>query len=283
MEHLQTRDSSSLKDFAELVGSADAADPTGEDVMVVVAHPDDETVGIGGHLPALGKSTIIHVTDGAPRNLRDAHAHGFSTWQDYAEARRSELAGAMGEASIAVDQLLNLGIPDQEAARNLVPLALQLAGLFRDSRPRFVCTHPFEGGHPDHDAIAFAVDAACRLIDKTGLVLPAIIEMAFYHAGPGGRVYQRFPHDAAPVLLEIPLESAAFERKRKMISHFVTQKSVLAPFSSPVERFRAAPAYNFLRLPNGGRLLYEELQLGLTGAEWLRLARTASEELGFTP
>jgi LmbE family N-acetylglucosaminyl deacetylase len=272
-----------LDDFADLLGSADAVNPTGEDVMVVVAHPDDETIGIGGHLSGLSKTTVIHVTDGAPRNMRDAWAYGFVTWEEYAEARRAELAAAMGEARIDVDQLLNLGIPDQEAALNLAPLALQLAGLFRDSRPRFVCTHPFEGGHPDHDAIAFAVDAACRLIERTGLVPPAIIEMAFYHAGPDGRVYQRFPHDAAAARLEIPLESAAFERKQKMISHFVTQKSVLAPFSSPVERFRAAPGYNFLRLPNGGRLLYEELQLGLTGAEWLRLASTASEELGFMP
>jgi LmbE family N-acetylglucosaminyl deacetylase len=272
-----------LDDFADLLGSADAVNPTGEDVMVVVAHPDDETIGIGGHLSGLSKTTVIHVTDGAPRNMRDARAYGFATWEEYAQARRGELAAAMSEARIDVDQLLNLGIPDQEVALNLAPLALQLAGLFRDSRPRFVCTHPFEGGHPDHDAIAFAVDAACRLIERTGLVPPAIIEMAFYHAGPGGRVYQRFAHDAAAVLLEIPLESAAFERKQKMISHFVTQKSVLAPFSSPVERFRAAPSYNFLHLPNGGRLLYEELQLGLIGPEWLRLARTASEELGFMP
>ncbi|MDW6023579.1 PIG-L family deacetylase [Mesorhizobium sp. BAC0120] len=251
--------------------------------MVVVAHPDDETVGIGGHLTALSQATIIHVTDGAPRNMRDAYAHGFATWQDYAEARRGELAAAMGEASIDVDQLLNVGMPDQEAAHNLVPLALQLAGLFRDSRPRFVCTHPFEGGHPDHDAIAFAVHAACWLTEGTGLVPPAVVEMAFYHASPAGRVYQRFLGDTAKTSLEIPLDGAALERKQKMLSHFVTQRSVLAPFDSPVERFRAAPHYNFLSLPNGGRLLYEELKLGLTGPEWLTLARAASEELGSMP
>jgi LmbE family N-acetylglucosaminyl deacetylase len=272
-----------LDDFADLLRSVDAAKPMGEDVMIVVAHPDDETIGIGGHLSGLSKTTIVHVTDGAPRNMRDASAHGFATREDYAEARRSELAAATREASIDVDQLLNLGIPDQGVAHKLAPLSLQMAGLFRDQRPRFVCTHPFEGGHPDHDGIAFAVDAACRLIERTGLVSPLVIEMAFYHAGPAGWVYQRFPDDIAEMPLEIPLDSAAFERKQKMLSRFATQSSVLASFRSPVERFRATPAYDFLRLPNGGRLLYEELQLGLTGAQWLRLATAASKELGLIP
>ena len=38
---------------------------------------------------------IAHITDGAPRSLHDARRYGFSTWQAYAEARRSELADAV--------------------------------------------------------------------------------------------------------------------------------------------------------------------------------------------
>ncbi|MBV9250682.1 MAG: hypothetical protein JO227_15715, partial [Acetobacteraceae bacterium] len=35
---------------------------------VVVAHPDDETVGAGASLRLFRDLTLVHVTDGAPRD-----------------------------------------------------------------------------------------------------------------------------------------------------------------------------------------------------------------------
>jgi N-acetylglucosamine malate deacetylase 2 len=265
--------------FAAVLASADAEAPAGADVLIVVAHPDDETIGIGGHLAELAKTTIVHVTDGAPRDLVDAHEHGFAVWQDYADARRQELTAAMAEAGIDDHQLSCLGFADKEAARNLSQLTLQLAGLIRDRQPRFVCTHPFEGGHPDHDATAFAVASACRLAERAGLQAPAIIEVAFYHLGLDGAVYQDFAPASSAACLERELDQTALDRKRRLLAHFVTQRRTLAAFISTVERFRIAPHYDFLAAANGGRLLYEQLRLGLTGAEWPALAREAAREL----
>jgi LmbE family N-acetylglucosaminyl deacetylase len=279
MNHPRIPDATSLTAFAGLLRSANPGHPAGDELIIVVAHPDDETIGIGGHLAALSHTTIIHVTDGAPRDLRDAKMAGFARSEDYAEARREELAAAMGIAGIGVDQLFCLGISDQEAARNLVPLTFQLAGFFRDRTPRFVATHPFEGGHPDHDATAFAVAAACRLLGRGGFARPIVVEMAYYHLGSDGPVYQDFAAGSSAACLEIELDRAALEKKQRMLACFVSQRRTLAPFTSSVERFRIAADCDFRLLPNGGRLLYERLLLGLTGEQWFNLARAAADEL----
>jgi N-acetylglucosamine malate deacetylase 2 len=41
-------------------------------VAVVVAHPDDETIGCGAILRRLPLVRLVHVTDGAPRDMIDA-------------------------------------------------------------------------------------------------------------------------------------------------------------------------------------------------------------------
>ncbi|HWK64995.1 MAG TPA: PIG-L family deacetylase [Rhizobiaceae bacterium] len=249
--------------------------------MIVVAHPDDETIGIGGHLGRLHPTHIVHVTDGAPRNGRDATKLGFYTRSAYAAARRAEVTAAIAEAGIEANALISFGIPDQEAARHMASIARRLQMLITKARPSFICTHAYEGGHPDHDAIALAVNAACLTLDCLGRPRPQIIEMAFYRASPTGAVFQDFSPDIPDTVLEIRLDDAAIALKQRMLEHFVTQKRLLASFSTQIERFRAAPAYDFSQPPNGGLLLYEQWQLGVTGGEWLRLAEAAARELGW--
>src|ERR687893_223357 len=97
-----------------------------ERIAIVVAHPDDETIGIGGQLSRLRGVTIVHVTDGAPRNDAAAQAHGFQTPEDYAAARREELRAALALADAADHALVNLGVADQEASLHLPDLARRL-------------------------------------------------------------------------------------------------------------------------------------------------------------
>src|SRR5947199_10702203 len=80
-------------------------------VAIVVAHPDDETIGIGAQLPRLPNGLVVVVTDGAPRDGADAQAHGFSGWQDYAAARENELEAALAEAGIGGRCITRLGVP----------------------------------------------------------------------------------------------------------------------------------------------------------------------------
>jgi LmbE family N-acetylglucosaminyl deacetylase len=264
---------SNLAGFAAILAGA-----SGGGLVVVSAHPDDETIGIGGHLPLLSGVAIVHITDGAPRSLHDARRYGFSTWEAYAEARRAELAEAVALAGVDRAQLLQLGIADQDAARQLPEITARLVAIFREHAPRLVLTHAFEGGHPDHDAAAFSVHAACRILALKGHAAPAIIEMPSYHLGPDGPVRQRFAAPEGTVLTKA-LSADQQALKQRMLACFRTQQQTLAPFTSAEELFRQAPRYDFRKLPNGGRLLYETFDSGLEGPAWKRLARNAEARL----
>ena len=224
-------------------------------------------------------TTILHLTDGAPCDLRDATARGFATPAEYAAARKRELDSAMSDAGVAREALLGWNIEDQKLAYYLVPLSRRLAVLLAQRGPRFVLTHPYEGGHPDHDATALIVWAACQILGRNGRPVPTVVEMAFYHAGDAGPVYQRFLDTSEAVEIEVRLDQTQFAAKLRLLGRHETQQQTLAAFTSHMELFRIAPAYDFGAMPNGGRLLYEAWGLGVTGAEWLRLVRAALTEL----
>jgi len=229
-------------------------------VAIVAAHPDDETIGAGASLGLFRNLVLIHVTDGAPRAGPDAVAAGFVDGRAYAAARRRELHAALDIAE-AFPVLMELGAADQGASLLMPALAEALAALWRRHGTQVAITHPYEGGHPDHDATAFATHA-------TGI---AVLEMASYHAGPDGIETGVFlPNGPAPLV--VTLDAAEQARKRAMLGCFMTQHATLAPFGCTHETFRPAPAYAFDRPPHDGILHYERHDWGMTGAEWRMLA-----------
>lgn len=252
------------------------------DVMVVVAHPDDETVGLGAHLPKLPKVRMVYVTDGAPRDLRDARAAGFVTRQAYARARHDELHAALTMAGVDTEGVHFVGLVDQEASLHLVDLSQTVEALLQKYTPDAVITHPYEGGHPDHDATAFAVHTACHLLNARAEPVPIIVEGTFYHNRSGEMATGEFlPRaDGTDVCTRIlSEEQRAF--KRRMYDCYVTQHHMLRLFPVEVERFRPAPHYDFERAPHEGQLFYEMFEWGMTGPRWRNLAREALVELGF--
>ena len=52
-------------------------------------------------------------------------------------------------------------VPDKQAAHQMGKLTNLLAPMLQDHD--LLMTHPYEGGHPDHDACAFMAHAAARL------------------------------------------------------------------------------------------------------------------------
>jgi LmbE family N-acetylglucosaminyl deacetylase len=248
-------------------------------VALVTAHPDDETIGAGALLPRLSGVTVILATDGAPRNGGDAGRQGFTSAADYAFARSREFERVMMLAGVPVADRFCLGLPDQEAAMNLPRLTRALVRLFRERDTEIALTHSYEGGHPDHDAVAFAVHAAAALRSREGRDV-AVVEMPFYHLDGKDWAVQRFI--PAPDVEEtaLPLREEDRAVKLEMLAAHRTQGETLSRFDLDAERFRIAPDYDFAVLPNGGRLLYERYGWGMTGDRWRTLAAAASAELG---
>ena len=250
--------------------------------LIVVAHPDDESIGAGARLNSLGNAWIIEMTDGAPNDPDCARRHGFDTREEYAEARRRELHRAMSIAGFPLDRLISLGYTDGEVTLRLADACLRITELIDSLKPDVVLTHPYEGGHTDHDATAFAVHLACGALRREGVTPPAILELALYHAQNGTKVVQRFlPHERADRDQRVVRLTAA-ERtiKRRIFAAFETQKSVLDHFSVEFERFRPAPRYIFTAPPHQGQLNYERYGDPDRGRSWREHAERVLRGLG---
>ncbi len=267
------------REFLDRIAS-DTCDPiSAKNICIVVAHPDDEAVGAGGQLARLNGVSVVHVTDGSPENLSFARKRGFESREAYRLAREQELSEGLALCRIPRKNQVRLGIRDQEAALRLTELTYRMASLFREKEISIVLTHPYEGGHPDHDATAFAVHAACWMLTENGEKAPAIIEMASYYAGPAGEVFQRFaPHHTGAGVVSILSPSQRLLKQEIFAAH-VSQAENLSNFNCGTERFRNAPRYDFAQLPNNGVLHYESFQSGMTGERWLALALAALDQL----
>lgn len=251
--------------------------------LIISAHPDDEVTGAGAYITKLKNTElyILEVTDGAPRDMEDAKREGFSSWIAYARARKEELWCALIKAGIRSPGIIWLDYPDKEALLNLPAISKKIMNCLRELRPDVIFTLPYEGGHPDHDATAFAVHAALKLL-PANYPRPWLIEYASYSAGGNGGIrfdFRPVPN-YHPVLVPLRLEETAL--KEQMIRCFKTQRSVLQIFPLDIERFRPAPSYDFTCAPHKGKLYYENFNWGATGEDWRALARKALRELGIS-
>lgn len=229
-------------------------------ILLLAAHPDDETIGAGAQLPRWrDRIEIVHATNGSPGNNAE-----------YAAARRIEMLRAVGLAGVLARQCRELGFIDQRASFHLAELALRIRAIVEEFQPAVILTHPYEGGHPDHDACAFA---AQWFADPE----VEVWEFASYHMGAGGAM-------ASGAFLEGPGLSVALsgpqqQLKREMFDCFQTQKGILERFRLDAETFRPAPEYDFAQPPHPGPLYYEQFDWGVTGARWRDLAGDALLQL----
>ena len=266
-------------------------------LLVVLAHPDDEVLAMGARLERLAGSRLLTVTDGAPTNGADARHHGFPSLDAYRGAREAELSAALAHAGASLQAIsparpAPFPVADQTAALHLPALTRAVAQAIRDFAPEAVLTHPYEGGHPDHDACAFAVSTAVRWLEDESVsgprdhrTIPAVVEAPFYHAAANGSMetsaFLACDPSAEPLVCELsPAEQA---NKRARLACFRSQTETLAQFRTDRELFRIAPVYDFTQPPHPGQLFYQRFPWGMTPEQFRALAAEAVEELFGSP
>lgn len=215
--------------------------------LVVVAHPDDESVGCGALLGRMRRPVVVFCTDGAPHNPYFWQAH--ETRERYRDLRRQEARAAL--ATSGVTELHFLDFSDQELFRNAPAALAELSRIARQAEPDALLTLAYEGGHPDHDTCSFL---GSRLALCLGL--PAW-EMPLYHRAQGAEItFQRFLESRDGEVDFEPTEEE-LERKRKMIAAYASQQLMLTPIPPSPERFRPQPAYDYTRPPHAGATNYQ--------------------------
>ncbi len=242
-------------------------------VLVIVAHSDDEVLAAGAQFGSFGTLSFIHVTDGAG-SMREARAKGFGTLGAYGRARSQELRAALAAAGLRAN-FYELGYRALEASFHMATLTRRLRTMIVALAPDVILTQTYEGGHPDHDAVAFAVHHALHRLAKS----PPVWEMTGYHFDHGTMVRGTFLPFGGPAVVRVPLDAAARALKRRMLDCFTSQLDVVAQFPLNEEAFRPAPDYDFSQPAHARPLGYEPQGWGMEWELWHALARAAERQL----
>ncbi len=239
-----------------------------ERVLIVTAHPDDETLSLGGSLGLFDAALIVQLTDGAIDDPDAWTKAGVSSRADYATLRARERKAAFLAAGWHL-ATLDVGITDQETRASLgALLAATVAAL---APVAVVFTHAYEGGHPDHDSAAFVVQEACARLAQP----PERLEFASYHwDGVTRRAGVFWPVDGHAVVT-VELRGDRLTRKQAALACYASQASVTRWFPVSREAYRIAPTYDFSLAPSTPGCWYDRKAWKTTSAQWRTSAAAA--------
>lgn len=212
--------------------------------LVLVAHPDDESIGCGILLQRIACASVLLCTDGAPVVARPWYTRLTHKRKRCAGKRLSEFRAASTIAGVRQIRTMP-GIPDQTLYKSLERAADLIAQFVVELRPDALLTHAFEAGHPDHDSCAFLSRWAGRKFSVPVWEMPL-----YYRPTPSSPlIYQEFLH---PNGHEISIRPAPDElhKKKLMLSQHRTQAAVISEFDRTRELFRPQPEYDFSVNPN---------------------------------
>lgn len=166
-------------------------------LLAVLAHPDDETFGMGGTLAYYSRHGVeVHLVCATRGEVGDVPPEMMKDYASVAELRESELRCAASTLGLAGVHFLNYrdsgmpGSPDNShpqalAAQNVEKVSADVVHYIRLLKPQVVVTFDPIGGyrHPDHIAIQRAAEKAFYAAANPGYAaddLPAYAAKKLY-------------------------------------------------------------------------------------------------------
>lgn len=212
-------------------------------LVVVAAHPDDESLGAGGLIATAAAAALpIYVLlltagEASPYASPTKSRHALAT------LRLAEMKNAL--ARLAPESYpAFLGAPDGAVAEAEVQVTESLTDLLGDGRNTLLAAPWRHDGHPDHDA---AGRAAAVAAESSGARLIEYPLLAWTHREPADLPWEQ--------VTCLPLSAERQEQKVAAIHAHVSQVRaaqpgaeaplpgrVLAHFSTPFEHYVEAPA-----------------------------------------
>ena len=167
--HLDTGTPEEIWRAEQRFGAAPPLEVDVDELVVVAAHPDDETLGAAGLIRRVhgggGGITIIVATDGEASHPR-SRSH---TRTDLSSIRRVEVLRAAHTLAPGA-RVLFLGLPDGELRENSRALESALCAVLDAlpaTAPRTLVVAPWSGdGHRDHRVTA---ECVLRVVDQSGV------------------------------------------------------------------------------------------------------------------
>lgn len=148
------------RDWADRLDSVPAWEPITAPTVIVVPHPDDETLAAGGLIAALTARgvniTVVAVTDGE---------HAYTDNDGLAAIRRREQTCALARLGVTDDKIVRLGLVDSDLEAQEMELAGRLRPLIH-AETQVVA--PWAGDfHPDHEACARVASIVAQEVGAT--------------------------------------------------------------------------------------------------------------------
>lgn len=184
--------------------------PPATRTLVVAAHPDDETLGVGGFIATQSarglEITVAAVTDGE---------HAYPEHSRLAEVRRAEQTEALSRLGVPEQNIVRFGMPDSGVEAREDELVERLSTMVT---PDTLVVAPWQGDfHPDHRACGRAAEKAAR---RAGAMLCTYFFWAWHML--------RAERMANLRLRSLPLHDGSLEAKAAAVrlhrSQFVREK-----------------------------------------------------------
>jgi LmbE family N-acetylglucosaminyl deacetylase len=205
-------------------------------VLVLVAHPDDETIGCSGLLQRASSALVVFAVDGSPPHYGFENKYG--SLQRYSDIRFLEADVALKTLSHCSFRRLasqsGAHFVDQHLFDRMSEALTSLNQFVCRFSPDLIVTHAFEGGHIDHDACHVLAAHIARAYSLMVMEFPS-----YWKADDGRDMFQQFRnHRNDEVVLR--LSEHEIEVKRQMLASYRTQQVLTSVFHLHTERFRPA-------------------------------------------